>query len=87
MGEKRSEILRIREGFYMIDARGYMCPYPQILALKALESIERGSVLEIFVDNPASVENILNLARERGLEIVSVEKLGVGEFRISIRKR
>lgn len=78
---------KIREGLYRLDARGYMCPYPQIFTIKALEKIEKGSVLEVLIDNPLSCENVPAIARRNGHEVISIERISEGEYRISIRKR
>lgn len=78
---------RIGERSYRLDARGYMCPYPQIFAVKALEMIEPGARLEVLVDNPLSCENVPAVAREGGHEVLGVERIGEGEYRISIVKR
>ncbi|MEM0439958.1 MAG: sulfurtransferase TusA family protein, partial [Sulfolobales archaeon] len=78
---------KIGEKLYRLDARGYMCPYPQIFTLKAIERIEDGAVLEVLIDNPLSCENVPAIARKNGHEVLSVEKIGEGEYKISIRKR
>jgi Predicted redox protein, regulator of disulfide bond formation len=43
---------------YVLDARGYACPYPQIFAIKTIKEVEPGSIMEILVDNPASCDNV-----------------------------
>jgi len=78
---------RVGDKRFRLDARGYMCPYPQIFALKAIDKIEEGSILEVLVDNPLSCENVPEAARKNGHEVISVERVGEGEYRISIRKR
>lgn len=77
---------RIGEGEYRLDVRGFMCPYPQIFALKALDVIEPGARLEVLVDNPLSCENVPAAARENGHEVLGVERIGEGEYRITIVK-
>jgi len=78
---------KIKEGLYRLDVRGYMCPYPQIFTIKALEKIEKGSVLEVLIDNPLSCENVPAIARKNGHEVISIDRIGEGEYRVSIRKR
>jgi tRNA 2-thiouridine synthesizing protein A len=67
-----------------IDVRGLACPIPVIRTKKVLDEMEEGTVLTI-VDNAASKENVLRLARAYGCE-VEVEPSG-GDFRITITKR
>ncbi|MEZ0248235.1 MAG: sulfurtransferase TusA family protein [Thermoproteus sp.] len=70
----------------VLDLRGYVCPYPQLAALKALRSMEVGEELEVVTDNPPSVENVPAIARREGQEVVSVRQTGEGLWRIVIRK-
>jgi tRNA 2-thiouridine synthesizing protein A len=81
------DLEKVGDGIYRLDARGYMCPYPQIFTLKAINKIENGSILEVLIDNPLSCENVPAVARKNGHEVLSIEKIGEGEYRISIRKR
>jgi tRNA 2-thiouridine synthesizing protein A len=67
-----------------IDVRGLACPIPVIRTKKALDEMPEGQVLTI-VDNPASKENVLRLARAYGCEI-KVEPSGQ-DFRLTITKR
>ena len=82
-----ASVEKLGEKLYRLDARGYMCPYPQIFALKAMERIEEGAVLEVLIDNPLSCENVPAVARKNGHEVLSIDRVGEGEYRISIRKR
>nr|WP_330383680.1 sulfurtransferase TusA family protein [Romboutsia hominis] len=42
-----------------IDARGYSCPQPVLMAKKGLEENPQG--IEVLVDNNATCQNIKNL--------------------------
>lgn len=44
-----------------IDCIGASCPRPQMLAIKALEQVEEGEVIEMISDNPSSVESLSSL--------------------------
>jgi len=79
--------LEVREGKYILDLRGYVCPYPQILTLQALRRLSDGDLLEVIVDNPASCENVPAAVRRDGHEVLGVEKIGVGVWRIRVVKR
>ena len=75
------------EGRYVLDVTGYTCPYPVIFTKKALARLKEGEVLEVIIDNPPSCETVPNAAREDGHEVMGVERLGGGMWRIVIRKR
>jgi len=79
--------LEVREGKYILDLRGYVCPYPQIMTLQALRRLSDGDLLEVIVDNPASCENVPATVRRDGHEVLGVEKIGVGVWRIRVVKR
>jgi tRNA 2-thiouridine synthesizing protein A len=79
---------KIGEGRYVLDVRGYTCPYPVIYARKALASIDVGEVLEVLTDNPPSCENVPRAVKEDGHDVLSVEKADRGVWRITVvRKR
>ncbi|MDI6600188.1 MAG: sulfurtransferase-like selenium metabolism protein YedF [Thermoanaerobacteraceae bacterium] len=50
-----------------IDARGLACPQPVVMAKKALDEMEEGSVTAI-VDSDTAVENLTRLAESMGTE-------------------
>ncbi|CCC81079.1 sulfurtransferase TusA family protein [Thermoproteus tenax] len=72
---------------YVLDLRGYVCPYPQLATLRALRSIEPGAVLEILTDNPPSCENVPSVVKREGHEVLAVEEVERGVWRIVVRKR
>lgn len=39
-----------------VDCRGDSCPRPQLMTKKAVNEVGAGSVVEVLVDNPSSVE-------------------------------
>lgn len=47
----------------LIDARGHACPKPVIMAEEALSKIQEG-IVEILVDNEASVGNLTRFAKK-----------------------
>lgn len=52
----------------IIDARGIPCPKPVLLAEEALSKIDEG-IIEIFVDNEASVKNLTRFAQKNGFYV------------------
>ncbi|MEW6674681.1 MAG: sulfurtransferase TusA family protein [Nitrospirota bacterium] len=55
-----------------IDARGLGCPKPVSLAQDALAKMTEG-IVEVLVDNEASVKNIARFARKEGMDIETIK--------------
>lgn len=70
-----------------LDLRGYVCPYPQLATLKELRNSPPGTIIEVITDNPPSCENVPSMARREGHEVLGVEEVERGVWRIVIRKR
>ncbi len=66
----------------IVDARGFSCPQPVILAQKAI--IDGQYPIEVFVDTVTSRENVRRMAEKLGciVEIMQMED----EFKLLIRK-
>lgn len=56
-----------------IDARGEACPKPVLMAEEALSKISEG-ILEILVDNEASVKNLTRFANKNGFYTENVKE-------------
>jgi len=41
---------------YRLDMQGEPCPYPAVKTLEAMESLEKGEILEIISDCPQSIK-------------------------------
>jgi len=78
---------KVDERKYILDVRGYTCPYPVIYTKKALDKLNRGEVLEVLTDNPPSCENIPRATKEEGHDVLSVENVERGVWKITIVKR
>lgn len=50
-----------------------------------MDTIEKGRILEVLADDPASESDIRSWAKRAGHELLSVEKVGDG-FRFLIRR-
>jgi len=70
-----------------LDLRGYVCPYPQLATLKELRNSPPGTIIEVLTDNPPSCENVPSVARREGHEVLGVEDVEKGVWRIEIRRR
>ncbi len=75
------------ENLYLLDVTGYTCPYPVIYMRKAISKLKPGDVLEVVTDNPPSCENVPRAARDDGHEVLGVERVGDGVWKIVIKKR
>lgn len=68
----------------VLDMRGRPCPEPVIETRKALQT-SNVTVLEVLVDNDASLENVARAARNLGCD-VNVEVTAKGEFRLRLMR-
>lgn len=60
-----------------VDARGYSCPQPVLIAKKALE--ENSSGIEVLVDNNTACMNVKRYMENAGYN-VSIEKFEDDDF-------
>jgi len=72
-------------GTIVLDVRGKICPVPLLLTKRKLESMVKGELLEVLGDFPQTKENIRDLVKRMGDEILKVEE-SRGEFKILIRR-
>lgn len=66
-----------------VDARGLECPKPVIMTKKAIDQMDKGSIVTI-VDNDIAKENIIKMAKKMNFDY-NVEIVG-GNYHISIFK-
>lgn len=67
-----------------VNAMGDNCPIPVIKTKKAMQALTGPETIEVLVDNEIAVQNVTKMASSAGGQ-VSSEKLGDGEFKISIQ--
>jgi tRNA 2-thiouridine synthesizing protein A len=80
---KNFKVEKIGEKRYSLDVRGSVCPYPQILTLRALNSLSSDSILEVVLDNPPSVRDIPPVLKEKKY-IVEVSDVAKGTWKIVV---
>ncbi len=68
----------------IIDARGYSCPQPVLMATQAMDKAGNGEV-EVLVDNEASRENVGRAAQSRGWNVAVSEAVDA-DYRLVLRK-
>jgi len=66
-----------------IDARGFSCPQPVVLANRKIKEMGKG-VFEVLVDTDTSRENITRLAQQTGWDI-EVKKIN-DDYCLVLRK-
>lgn len=81
---KKLEIQKIGEKRHSLDVRGLVCPYPQILTLRALNNISSDDVLEVILDNPPSVRDIPPALKEKKYD-VEVSDVSKGIWKIIVK--
>lgn len=54
-----------------VDARGFSCPQPVLMALSKMREMKSGE-LEVLVDNEVSKENVSRAASKEGWELVEI---------------
>ena len=66
-----------------VDARGFACPQPVIMAQKAIKADAPGE-LEVLVDNKCAVENVTRFAKHSGYQVAVAEENG--EYTLTLTK-
>ena len=75
----------IRSEAKTLDTRGLLCPYPYIEARRTLESLPRGSRLEVLTDSePTAMSSVPILCEQNGYTFTR-EKVG-DEWRLIVTK-
>jgi tRNA 2-thiouridine synthesizing protein A len=68
-----------------VDARGQSCPGPLVSLHKALQTAERGELLELLATDPGSRSDVPSWAKLSGNELVEASE-DDGVFRYVIRR-
>ncbi len=71
-----------------LDVLGRVCPYPLVLAKKAMEKLSSGAVLKVLCDAPASAEDsIPRYCEKQGFKFESVKLEDKGYWELYIQKK
>ncbi len=70
---------------YVADLRGLICPYPQLYAAKVIKSVEKGAVIDILVDYPASCETVPSVASKLNCSVLDIIQVN-GYWVIRLKK-
>lgn len=69
-----------------LDARRLLCPLPVLKARKRLQSMEKGEILRVLADDPASVIDFPHFCAEQGHALVGQEDAEGGAIAFLLRK-
>jgi TusA-related sulfurtransferase len=69
-----------------INIKGLVCPYTFVKSKLAIESMERGQVLEILLDYQEASRSIPKSMEDHGQAVLKVEKKNETDWVILIRK-
>ena len=67
-----------------VDARGFACPQPVIMAQKAIK-VDAPSELQVLVDNKCAVENVTRFGESQGYTVTAVPG-EEDDFTVTLRK-
>ena len=81
---KKINLQKIGEKRYSLDVRGYVCPYPQLLTMRALARLSPYDILEVILDNPPSVRDIQPALKEKEYE-VSINQIAKGTWKMFVQ--
>lgn len=66
-----------------VDAMGDTCPIPIVKAKNAIKELNGTGVVEIFVDNEISVQNLEKMGVQKNYKF-EYQKLGENEFKVTM---
>lgn len=69
-----------------VDCTGETCPVPLVETRKALRNAGAGDIIEVTGTHPSSKKEIPLAVKSMGLELLGVEDLEGGIWKIRIRK-
>lgn len=69
-----------------LDVKGSACPIPIVKTAKAMKTMAAGEMLEVLATDPGVEPDMHAWTKQTGNELVSVEALDGGVFRVLLRK-
>jgi tRNA 2-thiouridine synthesizing protein A len=70
---------------YRVDCVGLYCPLPVMQAKEEIDRLEKGNLMELVADDPASLEDIPRWARRAGHKLITTRQKD-GEYHFLIQK-
>ncbi len=74
------------EALTELDAQGEICPYPLVMAQKAMKALAPGARLLVRVDYAKSSEDIPRWASEAGHRVLEVRKTAPSQWEILLER-
>ncbi|MBZ0234308.1 MAG: sulfurtransferase TusA family protein [Deltaproteobacteria bacterium] len=71
----------------VLDLAGEVCPYTFVRTRLALEDLPLGARLDVLVDHEPARRNVPRSAIEWGQEVLAVDEVAPGRWRIALCKR
>ncbi|MCS6784944.1 MAG: sulfurtransferase TusA family protein [Candidatus Caldarchaeum sp.] len=84
--EIQSVLKKIDDKRYLLDVRGYSCPYPQLFLAKAFKAVQKDDVVEILTDNPPSTETLPKSIKNNKQQYIGTESIQPGVWKIVAKK-
>jgi TusA-related sulfurtransferase len=78
-------VVKISESGKKLDVRGLYCPSPALQTTVELSKMQIGEILTVLADDPAAEDDITDLCRTRGHELLELKKNGT-DLEFSIKK-
>ena len=72
---------------HRVDITGEVCPMTYVRAKLKLEALAPGELLEVLLAGDEPLRNVPRSAREEGHEVVSLQPLAGGAWRLLLRKK
>jgi TusA-related sulfurtransferase len=82
---KEVELERIDQNYYSLDVRGHVCPYPELLTVRALQRLSPGTTLEVIIDSSPSVRDIPITLEKRGFQQLKIIKERKGMWKLIVQ--
>lgn len=67
-------MIEISDSGKTLDARGLFCPSPVMQTNVELSKMQVGEILTVLADDPAAEDDISDMCRTRGHELVELKK-------------
>ena len=68
---------------HRLNVVGFFCPVPVAEAKKALSTMDKGQVLEVWADDPETLHDLPMIIERSGHTLVSIES-DAGEYRFLV---
>ncbi len=72
-------------GVHLVDCVGLYCPMPVMRAKEEIDSLEKGGLMELIADDPASAEDIPRWAKRAGHVFLGMRRDG-DEYHFLVQK-